>query len=282
MREHRQVWPLRVMCRALRVSPSGYYAWQKRVPSARQHRRTVLRAAIRQAHETSRRVYGSPRVWAALKKSSTDCCVNTVAKIMREDGLAAKVKRRFKATTDSSHDLPTAPNLLDRCFARSRPNEAWVSDITFIATDEGWLYLATEMDLYSRKIVGWAMSDRLDTELVDQALSMAIQRRQPGRGLIHHSDRGCQYASRAFRQRLSAGGIVCSMSRRGNAYDNAPMESFFGTLKRELVNPATFATRNQARTALFEWIEVFYNRQRLHSALGYQSPTEFEAQGKFS
>jgi len=279
MREHRKVWPLRVMCRALRASRSGYYAWTSRQPSARFHRRTTLRAAIRQAHEASRRTYGSPRVTAALNQGGVACCVNTVAKIMREDGLAAKIRRRFKVTTDSSHDLPTAPNHLDRCFERSRPNQAWVSDITFIATEEGWLYLATEMDLCSRKIVGWSLSDRLTTELVSGALTMAIAQRQPASGLLHHSDRGCQYASGSFRRLLAAHDILCSMSRKGNAYDNAPMESFFGTLKRELVHRASFATRAQARTAVFEYIEVFYNRQRLHSALGYQSPTEFEAHG---
>lgn len=279
MREHRQTWPLKVMCRVLEVSRSGYYAWTARRPSARFHRRTTLSAAIREAHAASRKIYGSPRVTAALKKKGVACCVNTVARIMRKDGLAAKIKRRFKVTTDSAHDLPTAPNRLDRCFRQARPNQAWVSDMTFIATDEGWLYLATEMDLYSRKIVGWAMSERLTTELVSAALSMALAQRRPPAGLLHHSDRGCQFASGAFRQLLAAHDCVSSMSRKGNAYDNAPMESFFGTLKRELVHQAAYATRNQARTAVFEYIEVFYNRQRLHSTLGYRSPVDFEAEG---
>lgn len=282
MQEHRKVWPLRVMCRVLEVSRSGYYAWQGRPPSARFRRRTELRTAIHRVHETSRRTYGSPRVSAALRRDGVACCVNTVARIMREDGLAAKIRRCFKATTDSSHDLPTAPNRLDRCFAQSRANAAWVSDITFIATEEGWLYLATEMDLYSRRIVGWALSDRLTADLVAGALRMAIERRRPAAGLLHHSDRGCQYASESFRRLLAAHGLVCSMSRRGNAYDNAPMESFFGTLKRELVHRARYATRAEARVEVFRYIEVFYNRQRLHSALGYQSPVQFEAQGKFS
>lgn len=280
MDAHRTVWPLQTMCRTLAVSPSGYYAWRNRRPAAALHRRQALRDAIRAVHQASRRTYGSPRITAALNKKRVPCCVNTVAKIMRNDGLAATVKRRFKATTDSSHDLPTAPNRLDRCFARTRPNEAWVSDITFIATQEGWLYLATEMDLHSRRIVGWSLSDRLTSDLVAKALQMAIAHRQPSAGLLHHSDRGCQYASGAFRHLLAAHGMVCSMSRKGNAYDNAPMESFFGTLKRELVRGVIFATRNQARTALFEYIEVFYNRQRLHSTLGYRSPEEFEADGK--
>jgi transposase InsO family protein len=282
MREHRKVWPLSAMCRALQVSRSGYYAWQRRRPSVRSHHRTVLRAAIWRVHTESRKVYGSPRVCAAVNQDGVSCCVNTVARIMREEGLAAKVKRRFKVTTDSSHDLPVAANRLDRCFARRRANEAWVSDITFIATDEGWLYLAAEMDLYSRKIVGWAMSDRLDTALVTQALDMALQRRRPGAGLLHHSDRGCQYASGLFRRLLSDHGLVCSMSRKGNAYDNAPMESFFSSFKRERVHQVHYATRNQARTDVFEYIEVFYNRRRLHSSLGYLSPAEFEAQGGFS
>jgi transposase InsO family protein len=280
MHEHRSIWPLRVMCRVLQASPSGYYAWRRRPPSLRAEWRTQLRAAIREVHGASRQTYGSPRVCAALRASGASCCVNTVARIMRENGLAAKVKRRFKVTTDSGHDLPVAPNHLDRCFGRSRPNEAWVSDITFIATAEGWLYLAAEMDLYSRKIVGWAMSDRLDTALVARALTMALDQRRPGAGLIHHSDRGCQYASGWFRRLLLDHGLVCSMSRKGNAYDNAPMESFFGTLKRELIHRASYATRPQARTAVFEYIEVFYNRQRLHSTLGYQSPADFEARGQ--
>ena len=267
------------MCRVLQVSRSGYYAGKSRSPSARFHRRSALSAAIQEAHAASRKTYGSPRITAALKKKGVACCVNTVAKIMRKDGLAAKVKRRFKVTTDSGHDLPTAPNRLAQCFRQERPNQAWVSDITFIATDEGWLYLATEMDLYSRKIVGWAMGERLTTELVSSAFSMAIAQRCPPAGLLHHSDRGCQFASGAFRQLLAAQRAVCSMSRKGNVYDNAPMESFYSTLKRELVHPGAFVTRHQARTALFEYIEVFYNRQRLHSTLGYRSPTEFEAHG---
>lgn len=213
MKEHRRTWPLPVMCRALQVSRSGYYAWQERRPSSRFHRRTALGTAIREVHAQSRRTYGSPRVTAALNRSGMNCCVNTVARIMREDGLAAKVKRRFKVTTDSSHDLPTAPNRLDRCFRKESSNQAWVSDITFIATDEGWLYLATEMDLYSRRIVGWSLSDRLTTDLVAGALQMALARRRPPAGLLHHSDRGCQYASESFRALLARHGLVASMSR---------------------------------------------------------------------
>lgn len=277
MHQHRRVWPLRVMCRALEARPSGYYAWCSQQTGSRSSRRTQLRAAIQEVHSSSRRTYGSPRITAALKKTGVNCCENTVARIMHEHGLKAKTKRRYKATTNSDHHLPVAPNRLDRGFVRQAPNEVWVSDITFIATDEGWLYLATAMDLYSRRIVGWAMGERITSDLVISALQMAVVHRRPPQGLMHHSDRGCQYASAAFGQMLATHGMVCSMSRKGNAYDNAVMESFFGTLKRELVSFEKYATRDQARKAIFEWIEVFYNRQRLHSSLGYRSPAEFES-----
>jgi putative transposase len=277
MHEHRRKWPLKVMCRVLRASRSGYYAWCGQQAGPRSSRRVQLRAAVQEAHIGSRRTYGSPRVYAAIKAKGVACCENTVARIMREEGLRAKTKRRFRVTTDSDHNLPVAPNRLDRNFIRQVPNEVWVSDITFIATDEGWLYLATAMDLYSRKIVGWAMGERITSDLVISALQMAVVNRRPPQGLMHHSDRGCQYASAAFGQMLASYGMICSMSRKGNAYDNAVMESFFGTLKRELVNCERFITRDQARKAIFEWIEVFYNRQRLHSSLGYRSPAEFES-----
>ncbi len=276
MHEHHSRWPLRLMCRALRASRSGYYAWRGCPSSARARRREQLRAVIREVHEQGRRTYGSPRVHAALRAGGVSCCVNTVARIMREEGLRAKTKRRFKATTNSSHGLPVAVNLLDRDFVRNRPNEAWVSDITFIPTDEGWLYLATELDLYSRRIVGWAMSDRMTSDLVIDALAMAIDRRRPTAGLLHHSDRGSQYASGVFQKLLVAHGMICSMSRKGDVYDNAVMESFYGTLKIERVSLDHYATREGARQAIFEWIEVFYNRHRLHSSLGYKSPADFE------
>lgn len=277
MQNHRSDWPLRVMCRVLQVSRNGYHAWVRRPASARSRRHDQWQSVIRQVHADSRGTYGSPRVHAALKRDGETCCVNTVARIMRETGLKAKTKRKFKATTDSSHGLPVAPNLLNRDFVRDRANEVWVADITFIPTDEGWLYLATVLDLYSRRIVGWAMSDRMKSQLVIDALAMAIEQRRPPAGLIHHSDRGSQYASGAFRALLKAHGMMCSMSRKGEVYDNAVMESFFGTLKTELVHSARYATRKEARAAIFEWIEVFYNRQRLHSTLGYKSPAEFEA-----
>ena len=276
MHEHRLRWPLRIMCRALKVSRSGYYAWRQRPTSARARRHDHLGSAIGEVHSHSRRSYGSPRVHAALNRGGVTCCVNTVARIMREDGLRARSKRKYKITTDSSHRLPVAENLLNRGFVRSRPNEAWVADITYIRTDQGWLYLATELDLYSRRIVGWAMSDRMTSDLVIGALAMAVEGRRPPAGLIHHSDRGSQYASRAFQKLLTAHRMVCSMSRKADVYDNAVMESFYGTLKTELVHLARYATRREAKQAIFEWIEVFYNRQRLHSSLGYKAPADFE------
>ncbi len=280
IRDPRTRWPVRVQCRVLKVSTSGYYAWTRRPSRAGSRRRARLRAAIGAVHAQSRRTYGSPRVHAALRRDGVRCCVNTVAKIMRQDGLKAKTQRKFKATTDSSHGLPVAANLLDRRFVQVRPNRAWVSDITYIPTDEGWLYLATELDLYSRRIVGWAMSDRMTSQWVIDALTMALEQRRPAAGLIHHSDRGSQYASRVFGRVLADHGMRCSMSRKGDVYDNAVAESFFGTLQTELVSFAgdhgRYATRAAAKRAIFEWIEVFYNRQRLHSSLGYRTPAEFE------
>jgi putative transposase len=275
--QHRREWRLPFACEALAVSVSGYYRWRRRPPSAGYRRLNILRSAIREAYATSRQTYGSPRIHAAIKAQGVECCVNTVAKIMRKDGIRARTKRKYKATTNSSHSLPVAENLLARDFVRSEPNQVWVSDITYIPTDEGWLYLATTLDLYSRRIVGWSMRERMTSDLVIDALEMAIVQRHPLTGLMHHSDRGSQYASGAFQQMLAAHGMTCSMSRKGEVYDNAVMESFYGTLKRELVSFARYATRDEARQAIFEWIEVFYNRQRLHSSLGYRSPADYEA-----
>lgn len=276
--QHRGAWPLGYVCRVLFVSVSGYHRWRKHPGRfGRYHWLGTVRPAIHAAYAASRRTYGSPRVHAALQTQGVKCCVNTVAKIMREDGLCARRRRRYKATTDSSHSLPVAENLLARRFERNGPNQVWVSDLTFIPTDEGWLYLATTLDLYSRRIVGWSMKERMTSNLVIDALAMAIEQRNPPRGLMHHSDRGSQYASGAFQQMLAAHGIVCSMSRRGEVYDNAVMESFYATLKGELVHGTRYATRDEARKAIFEWIEVFYNRQRLHSSLGYRSPADYEA-----
>lgn len=276
--QHRRDWPLHFVCEALAVSPSGYYRWRRNPGrSGRYGRFIAVRSAIHTAYSASRQTYGSPRIHAAIQSQGLRCCVNTVAKIMHEEGLSARPRRRRKATTDSSHSLPVAENLLARDFVRSAPNQAWVSDITFIPTEEGWLYLATTLDLYSRRIVGWSMRERMTSDLVIDALQMGTAQRHPPAGLVHHSDRGSQYASAAFQQMLAAHGMTCSMSRKGEVYDNAVIESFYGTLKRELVNRDRYATRDEARQAIFEWIEVFYNRQRLHSSLGYRSPADYEA-----
>jgi putative transposase len=266
------------MCDILEVSKSGYYAWQRRPASTLRQRRQELVEQIHQAHRRSRGIYGSPRVTAELQAAGVSVCRNTVARYMREEGVASKIRRRFRVrTTDSRHDHPIAQNLLDRSFTAAGPDHKWCLDITYVPTNQGWLYLAAVIDLFSRKIVGWAMADHLRTELCLEALSMALQQRRPGPGLLHHSDRGVQYACEAYRAFLDRHQIRPSMSRRGNCYDNAVMESFFGTLKTELVYQEQYATRAQARLSIFEYIEVFYNRQRRHSAIGYQSPEAFEA-----
>jgi len=264
------------MCPLLQVSRSGYYVWAKRPESPRAKRRQHLTGVIRQAHADSRLLYGSPRVHATVVAAGERCCLNTVARLMRENQLRARTKRKFKITTDSAHDLPVAENLLDRNFAAAAPNGKWVADITYVGTREGWLYLAAIEDLYSRRVVGWAMKERMTADLVITAMKMALTGRRPEPGLIHHSDRGSQYASHAFQDLLKAHGIVSSMSRKGDCYDNAVMESFFGTLKKELISLSDFQTRAEAQNAIFEYIEVYYNRQRKHSSLGYVSPVEYE------
>jgi putative transposase len=269
---------IELLCDVLEVSRSGYYDWLGRPPGTRRRRREDLAVAVRAAHERSRRTYGSPRVHAELKAAGVKVCENTVARVMKEEGLRSKVKRRFvPITTDSNHAWAVAPNLLDQSFASATPDAVWVADLTYVWTDEGWLYLAAVLDLCSRKIVGWAMAEHLRAELCVDALNMALQRRRPGADLLHHSDRGVQYACEQYQAALAEQGITCSMSRKGNCYDNATMESFFGTLKTEEVYQQDYATREQARQAIFEYIEVFYNRQRRHSALGYVSPEAFEA-----
>jgi putative transposase len=275
--EHRGRWPVRALCDALQVGPAGYYAWRDRPPSGREQRRSALRGEIAAIHARVKARYGSPRVHAELAARGHRCCVNTVAKVMREAGIAAKTKRKFRHTTDSNHDRPVAPNVLDRQFDAAGPNEAWVADITFIPTREGWLYLAVVEDLYARRVVGWSMAARMTSRLVVDALAMAVQRRLPGAELVAHSDRGSQYASDHYQRLLAQRGITCSMSRRANCWDNAPMESFFASLKKELVHHEDYATREQARASIFEYIEVFYNRERRHSTLHYQSPADYEA-----
>ena len=274
--EHREQWPVRLLCEALDVSPAGYYAWRGRPASARQQRHDALLVEVRAIHAESQARYGSPRVHAELSARGQGCCVNTVARLMHDHDIRAKTARKFRCTTDSDHDLPVAENLLDRQFDPGSPNEAWVADITYIPTREGWLYLAAVEDLYSRRVVGRSMADHLESRLVVDALALAVERRLPRDGLLAHSDRGSQYASEHYQRLLARHGITCSMSRRADCWDNAPMESFFASLKKELVHGADFATRAQARTAIVEYIEVFYNTRRRHSSLGYVSPAAYE------
>lgn len=265
------------MCRVLGVSRSGYYAWRSRQPSVAEVRREELTEQVKQIHAQVKGRYGSPRVHAELLARGHDCCVNFVAKLMREAGIAAKTKRRFKQTTDSNHSMPVAENILGREFDPEEPNASWVADITYVPTREGWLYLAVVEDLFSRMVVGWSMSEAMTSRLVVDALEMALARRLKGSSaLVAHSDRGSQYASEHYQRRLGDERITCSMSRRGDCWDNAPMESFFASLKKELVHHEDYATRDQARASIFEYIEAFYNRVRRHSSLGYVAPAEYE------
>jgi putative transposase len=274
--EHREHWPVRLLCETLEVSTAGYYAWRQRPTSSQEQRRTALVVEIRAIHAETKARYGSPRVHAELAARGQDCCVNTVAKLMHDHDIRAKTARKFRCTTDSNHHLPVADNVLDRQFNPSEANEVWVADITFIPTHEGWLYLAAVEDLYSRRVVGGSIADHLESRLVVDALELAVQRRLPGEGLLAHSDRGSQYASEHNQLLLAKHGIACRMSRQADCWDNAPMESFFASLKKELVHDADFATRAEARAALVEYIEVFYNNQRRHSSLAYVSPAEYE------
>ena len=268
--------PVRILCRCLRVSRSGFYAWRKRSESERSKEDRRLTQAIQISHRESRCTYGSPRVHADLRELGERISRKRVARLMREANLEARRRRRFKRTTDSNHSFPIAENVLDRQFAVDRPNIWWVGDITYIWTDEGWLYLAVLLDLFSRRVVGWSMNSTITRQLALDALQMALDGRAPGPELGQHTDRGSQYASKDYRKRLKDRGITCSMSRRGNCWDNAVSESFFSSLKMECVYRQHFATRAQARAAIFDYIEVFYNRQRRHSTLGQTSPAEFE------
>ena len=275
--ENRADFPVCEMCEALEVSASGYYARTARQPSARETENATLLAAIKRIHAEHSGRYGSPRIHAQLRSKDHKVSLGRVEKLMRDNDIFAITKRKFRVnTTDSKHDLPIADNLLDRNFSAFRPNEKWLTDITYIHTDEGWLYLAVVMDLYSRKIVGWAMRDHMRTELTLSALMMAVQRQRPGNGLIHHSDRGSQYAADDYRKALADAGIIPSMSRKGNCWDNAPMESFFHTLKTEEVHHHKFKTKDEARRVLFNYIESYYNRRRIHSAIGYLTPEQME------
>jgi putative transposase len=278
IQEHLRQFSIETVCEVLEVSRSGYYAWRDRPCSGQERRREELARKIQAVYQENRHVYGSPRVCRALQAQGESVCENTVARVMRQHGIQAKSKKKFvPRTTDSLHDQPVADNLLNREFTADRPNRKWVTDITYIPTDEGWLYLAGVLDLFSRKIVGWAMADHMRTDLVSDALRMAILHRCPGEGLLHHSDRGVQYASEDYQQLLEEHRMEVSMSGRGDCWDNACAESFWGTLKTELIHHERYATHETARQAIFEYIEVFYNRKRLHSSLGYLSPEAFEA-----
>ena len=275
--DHRVTWPIAIQCRVLAVSRSGYYEWRRRPVSERAQRRASLTTQIREFHVGHHASYGSPRVFRELRARGDKVHEKTVAKVMREAGIQAKSQRQFRVTTtDSNHTQPVAENVLNRQFTAEKRNQKWVSDITYIATLEGWLYLAAVIDLFTRKVVGWSMSERIDSRLVVDALEMAVSRELPDAGLVAHSDRGVQYASEHDQGVLTQHDIECSMSRKGNCWDNAPAESFFATLKKELVHHEVYETRDAARASLFDDIEVFYNRERRNSALGYVSPVAFE------
>ena len=270
-------YPIRLMCRALSVSPAGYYAWGSRPESDRSMHNRALLSEIQIIHRESRETYGSPSIWDALIKRGHGVGENRIARLMRVAGIRAKTVKKWRVTTDSAHLWPVATNTLNRQCQVAQPNRVWAGDLTYVWTTEGWLYLAVILDLYSRLVIGWAMGQRLTGELAEHALLMALATRQPQAGLLHHSDRGSQYAATRYQHLLTTHGITPSMSRRGNCWDNACVESFFGTLKRELVHHRHYATRDEAKQDIFEYIEVFYNRRRRHSTLGYYSPAEFEA-----
>jgi len=276
MYAHRKHYPVIRMSQVLGVSRSGYYAWIKRGPSCREQENMRLLEKIEHIHQESRETYGSPRIHAEMRAQGETCNHKRVARLMRLNGLQAKRKRRRGRTTDSRHGFPAVPNWVKRPFQAQHPNQIWLADITYIHTQEGWLYLAGVLDLFSRKVVGWAMDRYPTSQLCQTAFQMALERRHPQKGGIHHSDRGVQYASHDFQALLKDHDFLPSMSAKGNCYDNAPMESFYATLKTELVHHCNFSTRSSARNAIFEYIEVFYNRQRRHSALDYLSPENYE------
>lgn len=273
---HRDQFPVAVLCEVLMISRSGFYSWQRRGLSTTRRRRQQLTEQIHEIHHASERSFGSPKIHEVLKAQGVTVDRKTVAKCMKAAGMRSKTVPPFRvSTTDSNHSHPIAANLVDRNFQRSRKNEVWLTDITYIPTAEGWLYLAAVEDLFTREIVGWSMSKTMESRMVVDALEMALLRRQPKAGLIAHSDRGVQYASEHYQRILKQHGITCSMSRKGNCWDNAPMESFFASLKKELVHHEEYQTHAEARQSLFHYIEVFYNRKRIHSAIGYQTPANF-------
>lgn len=264
------------MCKILQVSPSGYYAWKIRPLSKKALFDRYLLGQIKQIHFASKQNYGTIKVWKTLKSKGISCGRHRIARLRREHNIITRRRRRFKITTMSKNTEWIAPNLLNRCFSVSRPNKTWVGDVTYISTRKGWLYLAVLLDLYSRKVIGWSMSDRNDKQLVANALNMALVRREPEAGLLHHTDRGAIYGSDNYRDKLIAKGIIPSMSRKGDCYDNAVAESFFSTLKNELLYGQKFTSKEQARTEIFKFVEIFYNRQRLHQSLNYITPEAAE------
>ncbi len=276
--QHRFQFSLSDLCRRLSVSPSGYRHWREHPLSIRHQKDQAIVIHLKQIHRECKSTYGYRRMYHAARLQGLDVGRNRVHRLMRVYGIIARYKRKYKTTTDSCHTLPIAPNLLNRQFNVGAPNQVWVSDITYIPTQEGWLYLATTLDLYSRKIVGWAMDERMQKSLVVRALHMALNHRRPDPllRLMHHSDRGSQYASKLFQKLLKTNNIRCSMSRKGNCWDNAVAESFFRTLKEERIHQQRYKTRQDAKQSIFEYIEVFYNQNRLHSSLGYMSPDQFE------
>ena len=269
---------MRKMCEVLEMSRGGFYTWLRNPESERSRSNRALLSEIRIAFDRSRQTYGSPRLAVELNESGVSCSENRVARLMRLSGIRAIGKRKYRVTTNSKHNHPVAENLLNRNFSTDHPNEVWLSDITYVWTTEGWLYLAGVIDLYSRMLVGWSMGPRVTAELTLKALRQAIRRRDVKPDLMHHSDRGGQYAATEYQKLLKKTEMICSMSRKGDCWDNAPIESFFATLKTELVYREQFKTKQEAKTKIFEYIEVFYNRQRRHSTLGYKSPVDFERQ----
>jgi len=276
IKQHDKDFPTAVMCKVLQVSTSGYYSGLMRKPSAQQKRRQDIAQAAAHSYFESNGIYGYRKVHQDLLEANIVCCEETCRRIMRNIGLYSRVRRKFVLTTDSDHQMAIAENLLDRDFTATTPNQKWVADITYIPTGQGWLYLACVMDLYSRRIVGWAMSEHIDSALVVSAMNMALLQRKPGAELLHHSDRGSQYASGYFQDLLDGNRVICSMSRKGNCWDNACMESFFGSLKTEWLGDKKYRTREEAKNDIFNYIEMFYNRKRKHAALGYFSPAAYE------
>ena len=274
--DHRETFKVGRMCKLLNVSRSGYHAWFKRPASRRKRENRALEAKIRVLHAASHGIYGAPRIHQDLSDDDIRCSKNRVARIMRKAGIRSRTKKKFKATTNSKHNFPVAPNLLNRKFKSTAPDHTWVGDITYVHTNEGWLYLAVLLDLFNREVIGWSTSSRLTRQLAIDALQMAFGRRNPGKNLMHHSDQGSQYASNDYQKILKEHDVICSMSRKGNCYDNAVAESFFGRLKSVWVNHNRYLSRSEATQSIFYYIEIFYNRKRRHSSVDYVTPQEYE------